>query len=163
MGNVGFRHFRTGVGRFDGPANWTRSNQSDVNLYIEGNAVAGPDGQVWDVLRRSIINRAGIYKLGADNKTFTKYGEFDMPGGDVKFTIRYDSVSGKYIALVNEHTDYNVTQNNQRNVLSLMYSTDLVHWMRGKLLIQDDENLNWELLSRKSVSNTSIGSSTVTT
>ncbi|MBB6670661.1 LamG-like jellyroll fold domain-containing protein [Cohnella nanjingensis] len=125
------------------PANWTKSNQSDVNLYIEGNAVIGPDGQVWDVLRRSVINRAGIYKLGADNKTFTKYGEFDMPGGDVKFTIRYDSVSGKYIALVNEHTDYNVTQNNQRNVLSLIYSTDLVHWTRGKLLIQEDENLSW--------------------
>ncbi|MFU1798139.1 sialidase family protein [Paenibacillus azoreducens] len=125
------------------PANWIQSDQSDVNLYIEGNAVVGPDGQVWDVLRRSVINRAGIYKLGADNKTFTKYGEFDMPGGDVKFTIRYDSVSGKYIALVNEHTDYNVTQNNQRNVLSLVYSTDLVHWTRGKLLIQDDENLNW--------------------
>ncbi|WP_409345940.1 OmpL47-type beta-barrel domain-containing protein [Paenibacillus sp. MBLB4367] len=125
------------------PSSWTKSNESDVNLYIEGNAVVGPDGQVWDVLRRSVINRAGIYKLGADNKTFTKYGEFDFPGGDVKFTIRYDAASGKYIALVNEHTDYNVTQNNQRNVLSLIYSTDLVHWTRGKLLIQEDENLSW--------------------
>ena len=125
------------------PSSWTKSNESDVNLYIEGNAVVGPDGQVWDVLRRSVINRAGIYKLSADNETFTKYGEFDFPGGDVKFTIRYDDESGKYIALVNEHTDYNVTQNNQRNVLSLMYSSDLVHWTRGKLLIQEDENLSW--------------------
>lgn len=137
-------------------ANWTQTNVftnttykvdgRSINGFTEGNAVAGPDGQVYDFLRsnntkssaygtRLVCKTPGTIAL-ADRKYCV-----DFPGGGKKFTLRYDEKSGKYWALTNPDTDYpadgilkhagltdNLSHSLMRNRLALLSSPDLVEW-----------------------------------
>ena len=73
----------------------------------EGNAVVAPDGQMVDILRAHYTigtEKAAIVHISADGHTATFDPEHDFvefPGGSKKFTIRFDSVSRLYWALVN--------------------------------------------------------------
>ncbi|HCN83186.1 MAG TPA: glycosyl hydrolase, partial [Sphingobacteriaceae bacterium] len=82
--------------------------------------------------------------ISADGKTgtFDKNKDFiSFPGGSKKFTIRYDSISGKYWTLSNYIPDA-VKAVNQgadpasiRNTLALMSSTDLINWKVNKIVL----------------------------
>ena len=51
----------------------------------------------------------------------------NMPGGGNKFVVRKDDVTGLYIALSNPQT-LDANGNDQRNLLQLVSSPDLVTW-----------------------------------
>jgi hypothetical protein len=50
-----------------------------------------------------------------------------MPGGGNKFVVRKDNQTGLYIALSNPQT-LDANGNDQRNLLQLVSSPDLVTW-----------------------------------
>lgn len=142
-------------------SNWTMSNKLPFDLdtlpsewgdagnteWIEGNVVVGPDGGLYNILRlsRPLIDHAAIVQIHDEGKRVTfdpETGYIDFPGGGTKFTIRQDPQTGLYLSLVNNNTDPNFY--NQRNVLSLSVSEDLVNWRVVKTLMEDDTGLTPE-------------------
>lgn len=139
-------------------ANWTSSNivrydstylNGNFSGWLEGNAVLGPDGTMWDVLRvddRSTLEeKAAFVRISPDGKTATFDRDTDFrpfPGGSKKFTIRYDSKSKLYWTLSNYIPDA-VKAANQgknsasiRNTLALFSSPDLRTWDLHKILLE---------------------------
>lgn len=127
------------------PRNWTMTNLlpsdrswngGDMYGWLEGGAVARPDGSVVDMLRvdvRKPQEKAALIKISADGTTATfdpQTGFVDFPGGSKKFTIRYDPTSRLYWSLTSSIADdfQNVPPSHVRNTLSLTSSPDLVHW-----------------------------------
>ncbi len=141
-------------------ANWTISNKIPFNpawapahwqllerpCWLEGNVVATPDGELWNILRLNaspMVNKAVIVKIEDGGKAISfdpATGFIDFPGGGTKFTIRYDAQSGTYLALVNKVSNSQWTR--QRNILSLSVSRDLRNWRLVKTLMTDDSGLS---------------------
>lgn len=131
-------------------SSWTTSNSLlydstylDGNFtgWLEGNAVVTPDGEVVNILRvddkTTLEEKAAIVRISADGKTATfdpATGFIPFPGGSKKFTIRYDSASGRYWTLANYIPDAMKAQHPKRNAsgfrnnLALMSSADLKDW-----------------------------------
>lgn len=133
--------------------NWTCSNRlgRDPSYleglfggWLEGNAVATPDGKVVDILRAdhpSYPERAAVIEISADGKQAAfdpQTGFIDFPGGAKKFTIRYDDTSARYITLVNYVPEqFRMNQAPAtRNTLALASSNDLHHWKVHTILLQ---------------------------
>ena len=102
----------------------------------------GPDGTlmaIYGVKAVPTYAYAAVFRCTADGKTmsFDRNGEgsiIEFPGGNSKFTVRYDERTGKYLALVSRNTDDRYWF--QRNVLSLLVSDDLVNWeVKGDVLV----------------------------
>jgi hypothetical protein len=118
-------------------------NGGDMGAWLEGNAVATPDGTVVDVLRvqtRSSREKAAIIRISADGKAATfdpQTGFVDFPGGAKKFTIRFDPQSKLYWSLANvvqkEHQSDD--PGSIRNTLALTASPDLMHWTVRRVLL----------------------------
>ncbi|MEK5645694.1 hypothetical protein BK138_29745 [Paenibacillus rhizosphaerae] len=99
---------------------------------LEGNAVVGPDGEIYNVLRYQMANcvpaygKAVVLKGDRTNPeaplTFQWFAEFNG-GSNSKFDLLYDKRSAVYWAIVSEVVDE--TKPTQRNVLSLAMSRDL--------------------------------------
>lgn len=140
-------------------ANWTKTNElayqpswapaewaSSRPGWLEGNMVQTPGGDIWNVIRLNsepVVDKAAIIKLSADNQSITfdpASGFIDFPGGMHKFTIRYDEASQLYVTLVNDNSYPSEVQ--QRNMLSLYTSPDLLHWNFVKRLITDDSGIS---------------------
>jgi hypothetical protein len=147
------------------PASWTLSNAvafttdlfsthengSKLTSFAyaeEGNAVVAPDGSIKAIYGVKAVPSyayAAVFSCSADGTTM-RYDAADagsiipFPGGNSKFNIRYDEISGKYLALVSRNTD----DRNwfQRNVLSLLVSEDLVHWEPVGNLLTDPTVMN---------------------
>ncbi len=126
--------------------------------WLEGNVVIKPNGGLINFMRVAAYNNASIpftltggatgkkrlqtamkIDISSDGKHLsfnnTSSDFIDFPGAESKFTIRYDSVSSKYWTIVNKITntsdntyDTYTWQPNQRNVLMLMSSSDLIKW-----------------------------------
>lgn len=139
------------------PSSWRVSNEVgfDKSLishwqyanagWLEGNAVVTPQGEVVNILRTTIAphsDKAAVLHLDTQSMALTAKEIINLPGGSHKFSIKYDDVSGKYIALVNNNTDKEFF--NQRNVLSLVYSYDLKDWYMGGTILSDDSILSRE-------------------
>ncbi len=144
-------------------ASWTKSNSMefdnawvDPDLYYggsytgfgayEGNAVAGPDGSMYIILRMDSDPTTGlacVLKLSADNKTLTFERIINLPVGKEKFAIRYDETSGKYIAIGNAKDTGSFPT--QRNIVAMYYSDDLIDWTFGATLISDNSLIMPEL------------------
>jgi hypothetical protein len=139
-------------------SNWTSSNLMRYDStyldgyfggWLEGNAVLGPEGTLWDILRvddRSTLEeKVAFVKISADGKTatFDRNADFrDFPGGSKKFTIRYDPKSKQYWTLSNYIPD-DIKGANQgknpaslRNTLALFSSPDLKTWNFHKILLE---------------------------
>ena len=134
---------------------WTRSNylQRDPKwldgkflAWLEGNAVATPEGEIVDILR---VNgggppgKAAVVHVSGDGRKATfdpATGFIDLPGAAKKFTIRYDPKSKAYWSLVNpvlRPTHRN--PGSVRNTLALVRSEDLRKWeIRCILLYHPD-------------------------
>ena len=116
--------------------------------WLEGNVVETPGGELWNIIRVNtapVVDKAAIIKISDEGRQISfdpATGFIDLPGGMTKFTIRRDPVSGLYCTLSNNNTDPRYPQ--QRNVLSLCSSRDLIHWEHNKTLIEDDSSLPWE-------------------
>ncbi|MBZ0302389.1 MAG: glycoside hydrolase [Anaerolineae bacterium] len=143
-------------------ANWTMSNKLPFDPawlpaawgmladpgWLEGNAVAAPDGTLWNILRfnsRPLVDKAAMIQIHDQGQRISfdpATGFIDFPGGMTKFTIRHDPYSGGYLALVNPNTD--PAWPNQRNVLALAVSDNLRDWRVVKTLMTDDSGLSHE-------------------
>ncbi len=141
--------------------NWTFSNTLEKNStwlqkegftfggWLEGNAVVATDGSIVNVLRVHEVvkgDKAAITRLASDNKTLT-FNPIDdivnFPGGAKKFTIRFDTVSGLYIALSNiipdEFRNLGTNAERTRNTVAMIYSRDLVNWDIHKIVMQHQD------------------------
>ena len=120
--------------------------------WIEGNMVVAPDGAIINVLRENHqgedrekaaeqIDRAIMLHVLEDGNRLhwrPEISGIDFPGGGVKFTIRYDSISMIYWALVNKQLDPPAL----RNRLYLSMSRDLRHW-HAKYTLLEHEDLRY--------------------
>jgi len=127
---------------------WPRSNyltrdpswlDGQFHAWLEGNAVATPEGRVVDILR---VNggpggKAAMVRISDDGRTATfdpATGFIDLPGAAKKFTIRYDPESKAYWSLVNpvpkkdSRPLYSRKPGSVRNTLALVRSEDLEKW-----------------------------------
>ncbi len=124
--------------------NWTLSNVLPHDRawlggrfggWLEGNAVATPDGRVINLLRVDYFpgNRAAWTEVSADGRTLSfdpGSGFIELPGGPTKFTVRRDPVGGFYWTLVNDVPPHYAGGNAAliRNTLALARSVDLKNW-----------------------------------
>ncbi len=125
--------------------NWTLSeplarnpewNGGDFGGWLEGNAVATPDGGMVNVLRVACSDGgiAAVVRVSEDGKnlTFDPANDFiDFPGGSKKFSIRYDEKSKAYWTLSNPVVPCHAGEAkaaSTRNTLALMRSEDLRNW-----------------------------------
>ncbi len=137
-------------------ANWTMSNTLAFNTaaaptgwdapgWLEGNVVEAPNGELWNILRVNstpAVDYAAILNVEDEGRTVAFREFIRFPGGMSKFTIRRDPVTGLYLTLTNNNTD--PAWPNQRNVLSLYASEDLLHWTHARTLLEDDDALACE-------------------
>ena len=152
---------------------WTPAEWGAVTIpgWREGNVVAAPDGQLWDVLtfeaRPLAQDTAAMVKIEDEGRHLSfepaagagdPGGFIPFPGGKAKFTLRRDPLSGTYLTLSNVVPDpewllarwqtYQKPGINvhlrQRNVLALCASADLCRWRVVKTLLQDDSGLEPE-------------------
>lgn len=128
---------------------WPGAVPESVWGCLEGNAVVGPDGSVFDMLRYQITSvfadkrkrgsvthgKALLLRIDQQNpEAPLQFERFvDLNGGMSKFVVKRDPVTGKYVSLVNEVLDD--TTPAQRNVLTLAVSDDLVQWRLVRRII----------------------------
>ena len=118
--------------------------------WIEGNVVVDRGGSVVNLLRSNyrgndtraeseMKDRAAVLHVSRDGTTLSHDREadlIDMPGGGVKFTIRYDETSDRYWTLSNKQRDPDA----RRNRLFLASSPDLRAWqVERELLAHPDQ------------------------
>jgi hypothetical protein len=133
-------------------ASWTSSNHlsrdptwldGKFRAWLEGNAVALPDGNVADILRVDVPQGgiAAVVRISPDGRTATfdpAAGFIEFPGGAKKFTIRFDPQSRLYWALSNYVPDQfkGPRAAGIRNTLALISSPDAVHWKVRSIILQ---------------------------
>mgnify|MGYP001066921600 CR=1 FL=1 len=134
-------------------SNWTISNELQyvagaVNAWtwLEGNAVVAKDGSIVDILRLHYDqdDKAAVINVSNDGKTITynpQTGISNVPGACKKFTINYDSISGRYWTLSNYvlPEDRGGNLERTRNTIALCWSEDLVDWTVKDILLHADD------------------------
>lgn len=150
---------------------WTRPEWGTANIpgWREGNVVADPDGQLWDVLTfeaaplpEEVSPRIKILDEGKRIEFDPETGFFDFPGSKAKFTMRRDPVTGNYLAIVNNLEQIELLHQmanapggpntrlhqkhpfRERNYSTLVASDDMWHWRKVKTVVQDDTGLTPE-------------------
>jgi arylsulfatase A-like enzyme len=145
---------------------WTMSNKLNYQKewykgkmrgWLEGNAVSSPESGIVNILRSEFedktSNTAAIIRISKNGKKASfdsKKGFITLPGATgKKFTIRKDSVSQKYWALVNwiQPKDLRLLDEIEqpgkiRNTLALVSSEDMQDWTIEKIVLHhpDIEN-----------------------
>ncbi|MBS1813521.1 MAG: exo-alpha-sialidase [Acidobacteria bacterium] len=98
--------------------------------WLEGNAIVGRDGKLYDVLRVDNAEQAAIVEYRDGALHFNEIVPF--PGGAKKFTIRWDAKSKLFWTLSNPALpQFPASAKNPasvRNTLALMSSPDLHTW-----------------------------------
>lgn len=135
------------------PESWTFSNPvardpswlgGDFAAWLEGNAVAAPDGGMVNLLRvdqSHLPEKAAIVRISRDGGTATfdpATGFIDLPGGGKKFTIRKDPAGKGYWTLASIALDQHADEGRPagiRNTLALLYSADLRTWETRSILL----------------------------
>jgi hypothetical protein len=130
-------------------SSWTNTNRirydpawTQGNAWLEGNAVVTPSGDIVDILR---VNRqqgetAAIVRISSDGKnaTFNTNDFISFPGGNTKFTIRFDNITKSYWSLVNKQKNPAAL----RNILCLTNSLDLKNWRVVSTVLHSDDQKN---------------------
>jgi len=144
--------------------NWTWSNRLRYDaswpgsVWLEGNVVVTPEGKLVNILRTNfhsanksatrasedhprvnlIGEKASIVWVSDDGKELTHNPDedlIDFPGGDSKFTIRFDDRTQRYWSLTNYQRD----AGSYRNILALTSSADLKDWKVESIVLHHDE------------------------
>jgi len=116
--------------------------EGQTRAWLEGNVVQTRKGNIACLLRVNFIREPGpatgdlaaiisLNKKGKKASFNPKNGFITFPGGDKKFTIRYDSMSDKYWTLTNYVSEQHkglAHSDRIRNTLVLVCSDDLHHW-----------------------------------
>lgn len=148
---------------------WRASNRLSPNSewlsgqfkgWLEGNPVVAKDGSVLDLLRvyfNGVPEKAALVHVKNDGREISfdsQEGFIDLFGGGKKFTVKYDVVTGKYLALVNYVGRYKLGMNVERtrNVVALVYSSDIRNWRLGKIMLEHPDSakhafqyLDWDI------------------
>lgn len=119
--------------------------------WQEGNAVEGPDGGIYDILRidgqtPAVHNKAAVVQVGGSGAEFGRLSFdriIDFPSTSSKFTIRRHPVSKKYYALSTDVTPAAVAGGwvYARNHLVLAQSDNLWNWTTCGTLLSDDTGM----------------------
>ncbi|KAI3429841.1 hypothetical protein D9Q98_010153 [Chlorella vulgaris] len=72
------------------------------------------------------------------------HGFVDMPGGGNKFQVRFDPMSGRYLALTNPSIDRYGSNSDARNILVLAHSLNLIDWRIATTVLVPNDGLPWE-------------------
>lgn len=120
---------------------WLGACNGDTRGFLEGNAVVGKDGKLYNVLRYSMSRGVPSYGLAgrlladisAPEKALTFDSFIPFPGNHSKFDIVYDEVGQKYWSIVSRIRNESCA--NHRNLLSLICSDDMENWVLVKDLI----------------------------
>ncbi len=148
------------------PADWGTLKDAG---WREGNVIADPDGQLWNILAIEAnafggeqVARVKILDDGARLEFDPMSGFFGFPGAVAKFTIRRDPQTGYYFSIVNDLADLDVLRAmaaapggpntrlhqkyplRQRSVASLTVSKDLWNWSVVKPLLKTESGLTTE-------------------
>ena len=131
---------------------WNGLPEGESSGNIEGCPVVAPDGTLYNIMRYDMTRLTpnhGIvmmYKVDTDNpEAPLKYEKPSyLPGNHSKFEIKLDEVSGKYYTIISRIRGTETAH--QRNLLSLMSSTDLVNW-----------KLEYDLIDRRNEDPNKIG------
>lgn len=145
------------------PANWRISTPLPFDVswipsswgpvinpgYLEGNAVEGPHGEIYNILRLNSKpvagNKAVVLQYNLSTNTLQFRTMIDLPGGHSKFVIHRDPQTKLYITLSNNNTVLNDPNfEDQRNVLTLSVSTDVENWDIVGTLLMDDSGFSLE-------------------
>lgn len=127
-------------------ATWKDAPIGNARGTLEGNLVAGKDGEVYNILRyqhdacEPKYGKAVMLHIDQEHPdALPKFERFlDFPGNLTKFAIYYDERTDCYYSLVNRVTGGNMSQ---RNILSLMYSENLLDWhLKRDILNYEDRN-----------------------
>lgn len=152
---------------------------ASVPNWLEGNVVVTPEDKLVNFLRLETRSQIGTsYAItgpaqGKPRNEIAAVIEIDVadmkaefrneprnyvhfPGGETKFTIRYDPVSKLYWTIANKitsfkHTNYHYDYDgnwHQRNVLVLMSSPNLVDWEEKRMLLRWNEGAHlrtWDI------------------
>jgi hypothetical protein len=132
--------------------NWTFSEplpkQNDFS-WLEGNVILNSEKEIVNMLR---TNNGGDDKAAivhvSENGTKLQFDPstdwIDMPGGGVKFTIRYDKQTERYWSIVSKQTNPKAYRNN----LILVSSSDLRDWQEESPLLYhpDSEKHAWQYI-----------------
>lgn len=122
------------------PREWTEPNGGWG--FLEGNAVVGPDGGLFDILRYHsppYYRKAIVLKIASDGRSLSFDRLIDFYGSHTKFAIQRDPNTGVYWSLVNRIPDA-TRPRAVRNVLTLVRSTDLWHWTPVHDVLRDDRH-----------------------
>lgn len=153
--------------------NWTQSNvvrydstylDGQFGGWLEGNAVADPDGNMLIILRTDYRvggnEKASVIHVSSDGKTASfdpREGFIDFPGGCKKFTIRFDPKTKLYWTLANyvPREFHNLNPERTRNTQALCSSRDLRTWKVHKIILQHPDRekhgfqyLDWQFEGR---------------
>ena len=126
--------------------NWIPKSFPNISLpgYLEGNVVVVPkpssaELRVLNILRFNsapLNDLAVILELNQTTNTLAFVSIINFPGGNTKFSIRYDPVTQAYFSFVNTRL---------RNVLGFSYTKDLVNLSKWTVaadrLLYDDTGL----------------------
>ncbi|AKJ65056.1 sialidase family protein [Kiritimatiella glycovorans] len=112
--------------------------------WIEGNAVASPDGEVLNILRVARLQgKAAVIHVSDDGRDARFDPDTDyirLPGSAKKFTIRFDPHSGRYWSITNHGRWYDRVRTLHpgwvRNRAVLISSPDLKHWTVHETVVQ---------------------------
>ena len=123
-----------------------KTGANNIFWMEEGNVIMGPDGELYVVYRLDAAPTWGyavIFRLSADGSTLSVVEECNsiirFPYTQSKFTVRYDEATGRYVSLTSLPAAQTMQQ---RNVLGLVISEDLIHWEVVEVLLVDREMLN---------------------
>lgn len=129
--------------------NWEGTVKGPCLGCIEGNVVVSPKGDLFNFLRYQISNcipnygKALILRGNKENPQekleFEQIVEFNSAMS--KFDILRDDITGYYITIANKVI--NIETPNQRNILSVMISKDLIIWEEADILF-DYRNMSSE-------------------
>jgi hypothetical protein len=124
--------------------------------WLEGNVVVTPDSHVVNILRVETYQggKAAMVHISDDGRTasFDPTKDFvDLPGGEKKFTIRYDRTTRRYWSLVNYIRPRDAGKaraSSIRNTLALASSPNLRTWTVHCVLLEhpDIEHVGFQYL-----------------
>jgi hypothetical protein len=126
--------------------NWLKGK---FNAWLEGNAVAGPDKKIVNILRvdtPEFPEKAALLAVASGGKTQTfdpSHDIIDFPGGAKKFTIRFDAETRSWWALasvVPKEFQTSAKPASIRNTLVLLKSEDLRNWQTRSVLLQHPDS-----------------------
>ena len=121
-----------------------------TNFIGEGQITYSPGEGLVILPKVRLLSYTAIARVNATTGTVTFDPDRDfvrLPGGEKKFGVRYDSMSGKYFLLGNPilpvHTGSSIARDLIRNTAAVFSSTDLRRWKLEKIFLYSP-NIDYE-------------------